>query len=235
MHTADAHLEVRVPVKAGAARSRRVVRAGDSGNPKACCSRRRPASARTTNEYYHGNPAVEIRHRSAARTARRRRATRRAAARCSSAVPKDAAAEEPCARKILSTLATRAYRRPVTERDIADAARFLQGGPRRSGSFDAGIQRGLERILAAPSFLFRIEREPAGLPRRRRLSPQRSRPGVAAVVLSVEQHSGRRAARRGGARQAERSGRARAAGAAHAARSARRTRWSTTSPAAGSS
>src|SRR5213076_203688 len=31
------------------------------------------------------------------------------------------------------------------------------------GSFDAGIQRGIERILAAPSFLFRVEREPAGL------------------------------------------------------------------------
>jgi hypothetical protein len=47
------------------------------------------------------------------------------------------------------------------------AGRTLRLGTQpRSGqaedSFDAGIQRGIERILAAPSFLFRIEREPAG-------------------------------------------------------------------------
>ena len=73
--------------------------------------------------------------------------------------PKDRAAEEPCARKILSTLATRAYRRPVTDEDVQTLMGFYKAG-RAEGNFDAGIQRGLERILAAPSFLFRVEREP---------------------------------------------------------------------------
>src|SRR5207245_2227288 len=75
---------------------------------------------------------------------------------------KDAAGEAPCARKILSTLASRAYRRPVTESDIQTLLGFYTAG-RSEDTFDAGIQRGIERILAAPSFLFRIEREPAGL------------------------------------------------------------------------
>src|SRR5207253_10394246 len=74
--------------------------------------------------------------------------------------PRDAASEEPCARKILSTLATRAYRRPVTEEDMQTLLEFYNAG-RTEESFDAGIQRALERLLAAPSFLFRVEREPA--------------------------------------------------------------------------
>src|SRR4029077_13355075 len=55
-----------------------------------------------------------------------------------------------------------AYRRPATESDIQTLLGFYREG-RAEDSFDAGIQRGLERILAAPSFLFRIEREPAGM------------------------------------------------------------------------
>jgi hypothetical protein len=76
--------------------------------------------------------------------------------------PKDAAGEEPCAKKILSTLASRAYRRPATESDIQTLLGFYKAG-RAQDSFNTGIQRGIERILAAPSFLFRIEREPGGL------------------------------------------------------------------------
>jgi hypothetical protein len=73
--------------------------------------------------------------------------------------PKSGVAEEPCARTILSTLATRAYRRPVTDDDVQTLMGFYRAG-RADADFDAGIQRGLERILAAPSFLFRVEREP---------------------------------------------------------------------------
>src|SRR5262249_22223615 len=75
--------------------------------------------------------------------------------------PKDASAEEPCARKILATLATRAYRRPLSESDLQTVVGFYRSGRAEDG-FDAGIQRAIERILAAPSFLFRVEREPAG-------------------------------------------------------------------------
>ena len=74
--------------------------------------------------------------------------------------PATAASEERCATKILSTLAKRAYRRPVTDQEVQTLLDFYKEG-RTGGTFDAGIQRGLERILAAPSFLFRIEREPA--------------------------------------------------------------------------
>jgi hypothetical protein len=77
--------------------------------------------------------------------------------------PTNPSAEEPCARKILSTLATRAYRRPATEPDIKTLLEFYKAG-RAIGNFDTGIQRGIERILAAPSFLFRIEREPTNAP-----------------------------------------------------------------------
>jgi hypothetical protein len=57
-------------------------------------------------------------------------------------------------------LATRAYRRPVTPQDMQTLVDFYKDG-RSNATFDAGIQRGLERILAAPSFLFRVESEPA--------------------------------------------------------------------------
>ena len=128
---------------------------------------------RTTNEYYHGNPAVEIVSIGGpygaptiarATSDERRWATGDSPSRRKVFIcrPKDAASEEPCARKILSTLAARAYRRPVTELDIQTLLGFYKVGG-APDSFDAGIQRGIERILAAPSFLFRIEREPEGL------------------------------------------------------------------------
>ena len=70
-------------------------------------------------------------------------------------------AEEPgCAQDILSSLARRGYRRPVTGTDIETLMQFYEAG-RAEGSFDAGIQRALERLLVSPQFLFRLEKEPA--------------------------------------------------------------------------
>jgi hypothetical protein len=74
--------------------------------------------------------------------------------------PKGALGEKACAEKILSTLATRAYRRPVTDEEVQTLLSFYQSG-RDEKDFDEGIEKGLERILAAPSFLFRVERVPA--------------------------------------------------------------------------
>ena len=54
----------------------------------------------------------------------------------------------------------------------------------------------LSAVLVSPEFLFRVEQDPAGIAAEHGLSHQRSRAGVAALVLPVEQHSGRRAARR---------------------------------------
>ena len=73
--------------------------------------------------------------------------------------PSDPSAEEPCATTILSMLARRAYRRPVTEVDVQRLLGFYRAG-RTAGGFEAGIQAALERMLVSPQFLFRIERDP---------------------------------------------------------------------------
>ncbi len=67
---------------------------------------------------------------------------------------------ETCATRILSALARRAYRRPVTEADIETLLRFYRAGRADAGRFDAGIQFALERILLDSSFLVRVERDP---------------------------------------------------------------------------
>ena len=74
----------------------------------------------------------------------------------------EAADEEArCAHTILSTLARRAYRRPVSDDDVQVLLSFYEKG-RQTGGFDVGIQRALERLLVDPEFLFRIERDPSG-------------------------------------------------------------------------
>jgi mono/diheme cytochrome c family protein len=75
--------------------------------------------------------------------------------------PKAAAEEDGCAAKILNTLATRAYRRPVAQSgpEMETLLGFYRTG-RESGSFDSGIQRAVARVLVDPNFLFRFEREP---------------------------------------------------------------------------
>ena len=72
--------------------------------------------------------------------------------------PTGAADEAPCARRVLTTLARRAYRRPVTSEDLRALMAFYTRG--RAQGFEAGIGLALERMLAGPEFLFRIERDP---------------------------------------------------------------------------
>jgi len=74
--------------------------------------------------------------------------------------PENEAAEAACAKKILTSLARYAYRRPATDTDLTDLMPFYEAG-RKDGSFDAGIQRVVERLLVSPQFLYRIERDPA--------------------------------------------------------------------------
>ena len=76
--------------------------------------------------------------------------------------PATAADELPCAREILSTLARRAYRRPVTDAEVQTLIDFYEAG-RNEGSFDQGVGFALERLLADPDFLYRIERDPADI------------------------------------------------------------------------
>ncbi len=74
--------------------------------------------------------------------------------------PASAKDEDACARTILSTLARRAYRRPVTDVDLTPLLEFYHDG-RKTGNFEKGVELGLRRMLADPSFLFRAERDPA--------------------------------------------------------------------------
>jgi len=77
--------------------------------------------------------------------------------------PTTAAQEEPCAKQILSTLAKRAYRRPVDALDLESLMNAYEAG-RRDGPFEEGIEAGLQRLLTSPQFLVRAEKEPANLP-----------------------------------------------------------------------
>jgi cytochrome c553 len=64
--------------------------------------------------------------------------------------------ETTCARTILTALAHRAFRRPVTSADIQPLYAFYQKG-RAIGDFESGIQAAIEAMLVSPEFLFRIE------------------------------------------------------------------------------
>ena len=69
-------------------------------------------------------------------------------------------AEGPCATQILSTLARRAYRRPVTDADVSGLLTVYDEGWKDGGEFEAGIEMALAALLVSPEFLFRVERDP---------------------------------------------------------------------------
>jgi Protein of unknown function (DUF1592)/Protein of unknown function (DUF1588)/Protein of unknown function (DUF1587)/Protein of unknown function (DUF1585)/Protein of unknown function (DUF1595) len=70
--------------------------------------------------------------------------------------PTTVADEEPCARTIVLTLAQRAYRRPLTDKEMQDLMTFYKNG-REGADFDAGIRYAITAILASPGFLYRAE------------------------------------------------------------------------------
>ena len=77
--------------------------------------------------------------------------------------PARAVDEPACARTIIGTLARRAYRRPVSDADLAGPLAFYARG-RERGGFEDGIELALRALLTSTEFLFRIEHDPAGLP-----------------------------------------------------------------------
>ena len=70
--------------------------------------------------------------------------------------------ETPCAKAIISTLARRAYRRPVTDTDLNVLMPFYASG-RQQGGFEAGVEMALRRILVDPEFIFRAEYDPVDI------------------------------------------------------------------------
>ena len=73
--------------------------------------------------------------------------------------PTTAAEEVPCAQKILSQLATKAYGRTASQDDIKALLDFYSMGA-KDGGFEIGVRTALEAILSSPHFLLRMEREP---------------------------------------------------------------------------
>ena len=146
--TADKDLEVRLPVKAGA---RLVSAAFTDMAPSASGGVGDNMVAGLSSLEIHGPYGGEIPDETA---------SRRRIFVCRPSVPQD---EEPCARSIMSTLARRAYRRPVTDADLRPLMAIFEIG-RAADGFETGVARALEALLSMPAFLMRAEADPVDAP-----------------------------------------------------------------------
>ena len=152
----DARLQVRVPVKAGT----RTVGAAFLEKSLALDTRLLRPYVRSSADTYDftGQPhlsTLTVTGPFGASGAISETPSRRRIFICRPAVAAD---EAPCARRILSRLADRAYRQPASADDLAPLLEFYQVG-RRQGTFETGIQYALQRLLAGPKFVFRLERD----------------------------------------------------------------------------
>jgi cytochrome c551/c552 len=155
-NTIDARLRVRVPVKAG---SREVGVTFLARNHSESVEPLQPFTRNLDLQDMNGIPLinrVQVTGPFAA-TGSGDTPSRRKIFTCHPANESD---ELPCARKILSTLARRAYRRPVNDSDLEILLSFYQKG-RNKGSFDAGIETAMRLILSDPKFLYRTESDSA--------------------------------------------------------------------------
>jgi hypothetical protein len=75
--------------------------------------------------------------------------------------PSSVAEEQACATRVLSNLAHRAYRRPVGADDITELLALYKGAA-QNGGFESGVRLALQKILVSPEFLFRTEVDPPG-------------------------------------------------------------------------
>ncbi len=155
----DAHLKVRVRVAAGP----RQVGVTFLKNPSALLETRRQPYLARYNMHRHPRLAPAIYQISINgpydSTAPGDSPSRR---RVFVSYPATAAEEDPCAERIVSTLMRRAYRRPVTDDDLRKPLEFYRQAKAEAG-FEAGIEAALSAVLVSPEFLFRLEREPAGV------------------------------------------------------------------------
>ena len=156
--TADAGLEARVDVKAGT----RLVSAAFLDNaavPEGVLEPRPGVSSLAYSRDRNAAMALDSIEISGPYNARTPEDTpsRRRVFVCS---PSEATEEAPCAEEILSSLARRAFRRPIVEADVEPLLSLYREG-RSEGSFETGIQFALRGILIDPEFLFRVERDPA--------------------------------------------------------------------------
>ena len=156
--TGDAGLEVRVPATAGP----RVVGVSfvrELWEPEGLPQPLQRGRVLTNDQLYMGNAAVgsvQIGGPYGATGTAASTPSRRAIFTCQESAE--------CAITILSRIARLAYRRPVTKADLDTLMPFFESGRRDGGSFDAGIQFALERILVDPDFLLRVQQDPAARP-----------------------------------------------------------------------
>jgi hypothetical protein len=80
----------------------------------------------------------------------------------------------PCAQRIVTRLATDAYRRPATASDVSSLMSFYDVGA-KEGGFEIGVRTALEALLASPHFIFRLERTPGA-----------ARPGSAVTIDQLD-------------------------------------------------
>ena len=162
LQSADERLEVRAPVEAGP-RTVSVSFVRNIWEPEGILKPRQAGEVLSNDEVYNGNAAVSAVAIGGpyAVTGPGDTPSRQAIFTCrpETAAPAD---ERACAAEIVSRLARRAYRRPVTPGDVDTLLGFFDSGREDGGSFDAGVQLALERMLVDPDFLLRIERDPAG-------------------------------------------------------------------------
>ena len=79
-----------------------------------------------------------------------------------SCYPAKPADEDACAKRVITDLASHAFRRPATAKDLEDLMPMYELG-RKQGTFDDGVRTALQTVLAMPDFVFRFERVPAGV------------------------------------------------------------------------
>ena len=144
----DAHLKVRVPVKAGT-RTLVATFLKDTVMPEGILANQREAA------FFEGVGSITVAgpftiQGSGASPSR---------ARIFLCHPPSRADEEPCAERIISHLARLAYRRPIEADDLARLIALYRQGAESDG-FEAGVELALQKILVSPEFIFRMELDP---------------------------------------------------------------------------
>jgi hypothetical protein len=147
----DAHLKIRVPVKAGA-RELAATFLKDTLIKEGIIERVREDVVQT---YFEGVGSITVAGpfnvQGPGETVNRERIF--------VCRPSRAADEQACATKILSNLAHRAYRRPISADDMTPLLALYNTGA-QNGGFESGVRLALQKILVSPAFLFRAEVDP---------------------------------------------------------------------------
>ncbi len=147
--TADSHLEIRVPVKAGT-RSVAATFVKDTVIPEGIQLREREAA------FFEGVGSLSI----AGPFEIEGPGVTPSREKIFICRPENSDQELACAEEIIATLARRAYRRPINADDLPQLMELYEEAA-AEGGFEAGIRMALQKILVSPEFIFRMEFDPA--------------------------------------------------------------------------